>query len=214
MKISVNVRNDATAYLAPPIFVWDPTTCGVKVRCPGSEHHMHKNQWRDSLAYHFSGPILLRRRLLKCQKVSLVHSFVLSACLHMLQVGCSHYGKSYLVRDEGVSWYPFFHTSRRAFYKPLYDYVITACGNGLAFRQMRMAIEEGQRQEWLRRKCAWQANFRATHTATEAQKVLFGEKVPYPNTFPSFEVRKPCGFPCPPRLCILRISSLCQPVTY
>lgn len=188
MKISTSARNDASAYLAPAIYVWDPTNCGIKVRCSGGDHHLHKNQWRDCLAYDFTGPIYLRRRLLKCQKVPSSKTLKRVIHVNLLQVGCPNYGKSHLVRDEGVSWYPFFHTSKRVFSRGLYDFVITSCGNGMAFRQMATSLEEGQRQEWVRRKCAWQKNFHSTYSRAEAQRALFGETIPYPDTFPSFQV--------------------------
>ena len=69
MKISNTTRNQPSVYLVPPIYMWDPACVGVKVTCPGGDHRMHKNQWKDCLAYHFHSPIYIRRHFLKCQKI-------------------------------------------------------------------------------------------------------------------------------------------------
>lgn len=103
-------------------------------------------------------------------------------------MGCARNGKSYVTRDEGLAAYPFFHTSKRVFTKALYNYIIQSCTQGQTFRQMVAIIEEGQRQEWIRRKTDWQTNFRNTPTTAEAQMRLFGQEVAYPAGFPTFDV--------------------------
>lgn len=189
MKISRTTRIEPTAYLAPNIFVWDPVNFGVRVKCKGGDHKMHKNDWRDTLAYDFSGPVFLRRRMMKCQKVVPTPKHF-PRFQPFLQVGCSNVGKSYVVRDEGISAYPFYHTDKRVFTKTLYDYIINSVTQGQTFRNLVNVIEEGQRLEYVRRKSDWQEGFRATYTPAEAQMRLFGQEVPYP-AFPTFEVTLP-----------------------
>ena len=104
-KLSTTERHAGALYLAPPTFLWDPSVYGIKVKCPIGQHIMHKNEWRDVLVFDFGGPIYLRRRLMRCQKQ-----------------GCEYNGHNYVVRDEGLEFYPFHHTDKRAFTKTLHDF--------------------------------------------------------------------------------------------
>ena len=112
-ELSGLVRNSALLYCAPKTYLWDPHTFGVRIKCPGGEHKMHKSDWRDQLAFDFACPIFLRRRLMKCQKE-----------------GCPNFNKTYLVRDENIGWYSFVHTSKTSFSRPLHDWIITSVVSG------------------------------------------------------------------------------------
>ena len=118
-ELSTRCRNEAALYCAPNAFAWDPSVCGMRIVCSGGDHPMNKNGWRDVLCFDFGAPVYLRRRMMRCQ-----HS------------GCPMLNKCYVVRGEGVQWYPFVHTEKRVFTKKLHDWIIVACTNGTPISQV------------------------------------------------------------------------------
>ena len=99
---------------------------------------------------------------------------------------CKVEPKTRTVRAEGLEFYPFLHTAKRAFTKRLSDFVIAACVNGTPLSKIQQDILETQRQEWLRKKLEFQMNFTMTQTDGERRAIFLGQEIPYPE-FIKFE---------------------------